>query len=108
MKIIIVLAILIGIVLPILIYKRDKELGNLLISLLLLSGIVSLLIIGNVMRSLLPLFIAHFIALIISYISYIIYLIRDKFYWHIYILPFATLALYIILAFVGNRHISGF
>jgi hypothetical protein len=108
MKIIIVLAILIGIGLPILIYKRDKELGNLLISLLLLSGIVSLLIIGNVMRSLLPLFIAHFIALIISYISYIIYLIRDKFYWHIYILPFATLALYIILAFVGNRHISGF
>ncbi|HHD80537.1 MAG TPA: hypothetical protein ENK99_02875 [Campylobacterales bacterium] len=108
MKVIIVLAILIGIALPILFYKRDKDLKNLFISLLLLSGIVSLLIIGNIMRSLAPLFIAHFIALIISYGSYIVYLIRDKFYWHIYILPFATLALYVILAFVGNRHISGF
>ena len=108
MKIIIILAILIGIGLPILFYKRDKELKNLFISLLLLAGIVSLLIVGNVMRSLLPLYIAHFIALVISYISYIVYLVRDKFYWHIYILPFATLALYVILAFVGNRHISGF
>ena len=108
MKIIIIIAILIGIGLPILNYKRDKNLKNLFVSLLLLGGIVSLLIVGNVMRSVLPFLLAHIIALVISYISYIIYLIRDKFYWHIYFLPFATLALYILVAFIGNRHISWF
>ena len=108
MKIIIIVAILSGIGLPILNYKRDKKLKNLLISFLLLGGIISLVIVGNVMRFVLPFFLAHTIALIFAYGSYIFYLIRDKFYWHIYLLPFATLVLYIIVAFVGNRHISAF
>jgi len=108
MKIIIVLAILIGIVVPILIYKRDKELKTLFISLLLLFGILFLSITGTVMRSLLPLYMLHIVSLIFAYISYMIYILRDKFYWYIYFIPFSTLLLYILLAFIGNRHISGF
>jgi len=108
MKTVIIIAILIGIGLPILNYKRDKELKNLLISFLLLGGIISLIIVGNVMRSILPFFLAHIIALILAYGSYILYLIKGRLYWYIYLLPFSTLALYIIIAFIGNRHISWF
>ena len=108
MKLIIILAILIGIVAPILIYKKDRELKTLLISLLLLFGIVFLGIIGTVMRSLMPLYLLHIVALLFAYISYLIYLIKDRFYWYIYLLPFGTLLFYILLAFIGNRHVSGF
>jgi hypothetical protein len=107
-KVIIVLAILAGIGLPIVIYKRNRDLKELLVSLLMLVGIVSLLIIGNVMRAVLPMYLTHISALVLAYISYIIYLVKDKFYWYIYILPFATFIFYIILAFVGNRHVSMF
>ncbi|NOZ91597.1 MAG: hypothetical protein GXO60_09965 [Epsilonproteobacteria bacterium] len=108
MKTVIIIAILIGVGLPILNYKRDRDLKELFISLLLLGGIVSLIIVGNVMRSVLPFFLAHIIALVLAYGSYILYLIRDKLYWYIYLLPFTTLGLYVIVAFIGNRHISWF
>jgi|AAUQ01.1.fsa_nt_gi hypothetical protein len=108
MKVIVVIAILIGIGLPILIYKKNKELKELLISFVLLGGIVGLLIVGNVTRAVLPIYLTHIVTIIFAYISYIIYLFRSKFYWYLYFLPLANLIFYVFLSFVGNRHISWF
>jgi len=36
------------------------------------------------------------------------FLLKGKLYWYLYTLPFITLSLYILTAFIGNRHISGF
>jgi hypothetical protein len=108
MKVIAIIAILIGIGLPILIYKRNRELKELLISFLLLGGIVALLIVGNVTRAVLPIYLTHIVTIILAYISYIIYIVKNRLYWYIYFLPLANLIFYVILAFVGNRHISWF
>ena len=106
MKAIIILAILstsIGLIF--LMYKREDNLKKLLISSALLIGLIFLGIIGNVMHSLVPLFLIHIVALLIGYVGLIIYILRDRFYWYITFLPVGTLALYILLAWIGNEHI---
>jgi predicted membrane channel-forming protein YqfA (hemolysin III family) len=108
MKTVIILSILIGIVSPIVIYKRKRDLKQLFTTLFLLSALVALWNIGTVMRSLPTLHFIHLGALVLSYISYIVYILIGRLYWYIYFLPFGTLLLYIFLAFIGNRHISGF
>ncbi len=93
---------------PISLYYKRRDKKELIISFLLLAGIIISAIIGRTFKFLTPLILIHIIAILISYISYLIYIIRGKFYWYIYILPFITLLSYILIAFLGNRHISGF
>ncbi|SFV50881.1 hypothetical protein MNB_SV-12-1096 [hydrothermal vent metagenome] len=108
MKAIIVLALLFSIGLIFLMYKREANLKKMLLSSFLLVGLISLGIVGNVMRSLMPLFLAHIVALIIAYGGLLIYILRDKLYWYLGLTPVATLTLYILLAWIGNEHITGF
>ncbi len=100
--------IIMGLLAPISLYYKRRDKQELLISFLLLVGIIISIIIGRTFRYLTPLFLTHIIAIIISYISYLIYIIKGKIYWYLYILPFVTLLSYILIAFLGNRHISGF
>ena len=105
MKVIIILAILLSIGLTILIYKQDNNLKKLLISFALLITIISLGIVGNMMRSVMPLFLTHIVAVAISYGGLLLYILRDKFYWYLAVFPFGTLALYLLLSWLGNEHI---
>ena len=97
-----------GLLAPISLYYKRRDKRELIISFLLLAGIIISAIMGRVFRFITPLILIHVIALIISYISYLIYIIKGKLYWYLYTLPFITLSLYILTAFIGNRHISGF
>ena len=108
MKVIIVLAILFSIGLIFLMYKRENNLQKMLLSFALLVSLISLGIVGNVMRSLMPLFLVHIVALITAYGGLLIYILRDRLYWYLGLFPVGTLALYILLAWIGNEHISGF
>jgi uncharacterized membrane protein len=108
MKAIIVLSILFSIGLIFLMYKKEKNLKKMLLSFALLAGLISLGIVGNVMRSLMPLFLAHITALIIAYSGVIIYILRDKFYWYLGFIPVTTLALYLLFTWIGNEHIARF
>jgi hypothetical protein len=105
MKAIIILVILSSIGLIFLMYKREDNLKKLLISSTLLIGLIFLGVVGNVMHSLQLLFLIHIVALLIGYSGLIIYILRDRFYWYITLLPMGTLALYILLAWIGNEHI---
>jgi len=57
-------------------------------------------------RFLTPYLILHTVATAIGYGAYIFYLLKNRLYWYIYLLPLFTLMFYILLAFIGNRHIS--
>ncbi len=102
------LYIIIGLLAPISLYYKRRDKKELIISSFLLASIIILAIIGRSFRFITPLFLIHITALIISYISYIIYIIKGKLYWYLYILPFITLLSYILIAFFGNRHIPEF
>jgi len=99
------IAILFSIGLILVMYKREDDLSKLLLSSTLLIALISLGVVGNVMRSLMPLFVTHIVALGVAYVGLILYILRDKFYWYLSILPLATLLFYVLLAWIGNRHI---
>ncbi|MCK5853700.1 MAG: hypothetical protein KAG56_00675 [Sulfurovaceae bacterium] len=105
MKAILVLAILLAIGLIYLTYKKEANLQKMLLSFAFLTLIIFLGIIGNMMRSITPLFLTHLTALLLAYGGLIFYVLRNKFYWYLGILPVATLALYLLLSWLGNEHI---
>ena len=105
MKAIIILAILLSIGLTILIYRQNSDLKKMLLSFALLATIISLGVVGNMMRSVMPLFLTHIVAIAISYGGLLLYILRDKFYWYLALIPFGTLALYLLLSWIGNEHI---
>ena len=105
MKAILVLAILLAIGLIYLLYKKEANLQKMLLSFTFLALIISLGIVGNMMRSIMPLFLTHITALILAYGGLIFYILRDKFYWYLGLLPVATMTLYLLLSWLGNEHI---
>jgi len=105
MKAFLVLAILLAIGLISLIYKREGNLQKIFLSFILLAVIISLGVVGNMMRSITPLFLTHLTAIAFSYGALILYILRDKFYWYLGLLPVATLTLYLLLSWIGNEHI---
>ena len=108
MKALIVLAIFLALGLIYLLYKREADTPKMLFSLFMLFSIIGLAVVGNVMRSLMPLFLAHIVALILSYGGLIYYIFRDRKQWILWGLPVGTLTLYILLAWIGNEHIIWF
>ena len=108
MKAFIIIAILMAMGLIVLMYKRENNLNKMLFSFVILFSIIGFSVVGNVMRSVMPLFLAHVIALIISYGGLIYYVFRDKTQWILWLLPLATLVLYLAVAWIGNEHIIWF
>ncbi len=108
MKVLIVLSILLAIVAIFLMYKREDDVKKMAFSFFILLLIIGLAIVGNVMRSVMPLFLAHIVALIIAYVGLISYIFKGKTQWILWLFPLATLILYVVVAWVGNEHIIGF
>ena len=108
MKALIILAIFLALGLIYLTYKREADTTKMLFSLFILFSIMSLALVGNVMRSLMPLFLAHIMALMVSYSGLIYYVFRDRKQWLLWLFPVGTLTLYILLAWIGNEHIIWF
>ena len=108
MKTVIVLAILMAIGLIYVLYQRENDLKKMLFSSMILIFIIGMAILGNSMRSLIPLFLAHIIALILAYGGLVYYIFRAKPQWILWLLPVATLLVYVLLAWSGNSHIIWF
>ncbi len=108
MKALIILAIFLAFGLIFLAYKRESDTQKMLFSFFILFSIIGLAVVGTVMRSLTPLFLAHIVALIFSYGGLIYYIFRERKQWILWGLPVGTLALYLLLAWIGNRHIIWF
>jgi len=105
MKAIIVLAVLLAIGIILLFYKKDSDMPKMLFSFLVLTSIIGLAVVGNVMRSLMPLFLTHVVALVLSYGGLLYYIFSEKKQWILWLLPISTIMLYVLLAWIGNEHI---
>ena len=89
-------------------FRRNKDIEKLFISLAIFILISIFVGLGNMTRSIIPLFIAHFVLVAISWGGLIVYTIRDKLYLKIIFLPILTLLLYVILVeLIGSNGLLG-
>ncbi len=105
MKALIILAILITVAIIFFQYSRNKNLKKLLIALATFGVIVSLAVVGNLTRPVIPIFIAHIILVIIAWGGLMVYLLKEKYYWWIIFSPIVTIALFLLLEILtGSGH----
>jgi len=103
MKALIIVAILVTMGIIFYKYNKDKNLKKLLITLFTFGVIISLAIIGNLTKSIPPLFIAHEILVIIAWASLLVmYVFKNKYYWWWFISPLLTIGLFLLLEFLGG------
>ncbi len=105
MKFLMVLLPLIAIAFIYMMFKRDRDVKKAVISSALLLAVTSLFIMGNIMRSIIPLFLTHIVAVVFAYGATIYYILRGKFIGLALIAPLATMLFYLFLVWVGNEHL---
>ena len=105
MKLFIVLVILATLAAIFFLYRKNKNLKKLFIALATFGAIVSLAVLGNLTRQVMPIFIAHIVLLLFSWGALIVYLLRDRFYWWIIFSPLLTIGLFLLLELlIGSSH----
>lgn len=108
MKALIILAILATLAIIFIQYNRNKNLKKLFIALVTFGIIISLAVVGNLTRQVMPIFMAHIILILISWGGLIVYLLRDKYYWWIIFSPVVTIGLFLLLeVLTGAGHEVG-
>ena len=105
MKFLMLMAPLLGIGLSYLMYKRDGDGTKLFLSLLILGAVVSLGVVGNIMRSTAVLFLMHLVAVLSAYMATLYYMVRGRFVWYIVMLPIVTMMIYLLSVWIGNEHL---
>lgn len=103
MKAVIILAILATLAGIFLQYKRSKNLKKTWIALASFGGIVSLAVMGNLTRPVVPIYITHMILVIVAWGGLWMYIIRSRYYWWAIFSPVLTIVLFLILDyFIGS------
>lgn len=69
--------------------------------------IISLAVLGNLTRHVMPLFIAHIILLISAWGGLIVYMIKDRYYGWIIFSPVVTIVLFLLLEAVAGSGNEG-
>jgi len=86
-------------------YKKDKDIKKLIIALISFVAIISLAVVGNLTRPVIPIFAAHIILIIISWGAVVYYQWSGKYYWWIIFSPVVTIALFLGLEYLtGSGH----
>lgn len=89
-------------------YSRNKDLKKLFIALITFGVIVSLAIVGNLTRQVMPIYLAHIMLTVASWGGLIVYLVRDRYYWWIVFSPAVTIGLFLLLELLtGSSHEIG-
>jgi len=108
MKALIVLAILFTLGIIFFKYSKDKQMKKLLLSLGTFAVIISLAVVGNLTRAVIPIYIAHMILVILAWGGLIVYVFKQRYYWWLMLSPVVTIGLFLILEFVtGSAHELG-
>jgi len=104
-KVLMILAILVTFGIIFFQYSRNKNIKKLFIALATFGMIISLAVVGNVTRPIIPLFMAHIILLILAWGGLMYYLMKEKYFWWIIFSPIVTIGLFLLLEFLdGSRH----
>lgn len=89
-------------------YSRNKDLKKLFIALITFGVIVSLAIVGNLTRQVMPIYLAHIMLTVVSWGGLILYLARDRYYGWIIFSPLVTIGLFLLLEWLtGSGHEIG-
>ena len=105
MKAFMILGILLTLAMIFLTYRKDKEIKKLLLSLGSFSLIISLAIMGNLTRPVLPIYLAHLILVLFSWMGLWVYMLKRKYYWWVIVSPIFTIGLFLLLEFLtGSGH----
>jgi hypothetical protein len=105
MKAIIILGILATLAIIFFSYYRNKDLKKLFVALASFLIIVSLAIVGNLTRQIMPLFLAHIVLIVMAWGGLLWYIVRDRFYWWIIFSPVVTIGLFLLLELItGSGH----
>ncbi len=105
MKALIILIILATLAIIFFRYSRSKDLKKLFIALGSFLLIVSLGIMGNLTRQVIPLFMAHIVLIVIAWGALMVYIVRDRYYWWIIFSPVVTIGLFLLLELLtGSGH----
>ena len=105
MKALIIIAILVTIAITFFKYTRDKDTKKLLIALASFAMLISLAVVGNLTRSVIPLYISHLLLVIVAWLGVWWYVLKGKYYWWIIFSPMITIGLFLLLEFLeGSRH----
>lgn len=108
MKVLIILAIFATLGIIFFQYTRNKNLKKLFIALLTFGVIISLAVLGNVTRQVMPIYLAHMMLTVVSWCGLILYLVRDKYYGWIILSPLVTIGLFLLLELLtGSGHEVG-
>jgi len=105
MKFLMILLPLIIISFSYVMFKKDGDIKKLIISFLLLWAIITLALVGNVMRAISPLFISHILAIAVAYGATIYYVLKGRFIWLALAAPVVTMFIYLIFVWIGNEHL---
>ena len=105
MKALIILVILATLGIIFFKYSRDKEVKKLLVSLATFGIVVSLAVVGNLTRPVIPIYIAHMILVIIAWGGLMTYVLKNKYYWWLIFAPLVTIGLFLLLELLtGSGH----
>jgi len=105
MKALLVLVLLATLVLIGVSYRKHRDIKKLFLSLGLFGVLIGLGIAGGVMRAIVPLYLAHIVAIIVAWGALVWYVLGGRFYWYTYLLPVLTVALFWVLEYTeGSRH----
>ena len=86
-------------------YSRNKDVKKLLIALSTFGVILSLAVVGNLTRQVIPLFVAHMVLVIAAWGALIVFLIKDRYYWWVIFSPVVTIGLFLLLELItGSGH----
>jgi hypothetical protein len=89
-------------------YRRNKNLKKLFIALLTFGVIISLAVLGNVTRQVMPIYLAHMMLTVVSWGGLILYLVRDRYYGWIIFSPLVTIGMFLLLEWLtGSGHEIG-
>ncbi|HSR73535.1 MAG TPA: hypothetical protein VLL31_01715 [Sulfurovum sp.] len=108
MKALIILAVVVTLGIISFQYHRNKNLKKLFIALFTFGVIISLAVMGNVTRQVMPIYLAHIMLTVVSWSGLILYLVRDRYYGWIIFSPFVTIGVFLLLEFLtGSGHEVG-
>jgi hypothetical protein len=102
MKALIILAIFATLGIIFFQYSRNKDLKKLLIALITFAVIITLSVVGNVTRPIMPIFLAHIMLIIASWVGLVLYLMRERYYWWLIFSPVVTIVLFLLLELVAG------
>jgi hypothetical protein len=105
MKAFLVIAVLLTFGLIFFRYSRDRETKQMLIALGSFIVLISLGIMGNITRPVIPLFLLHIVLIVFAWGGLLYYLIRRRYLWWVIFSPVVTIIVFVLWSLlVGSRY----